>query len=496
MDNSMIIPIAISFALFILSLLIFFSARVADKKSRSLANVTAQIKSFRNEVSATTQRLLTSSQDCTDNVMSHIEQARTIVDIISTSLDRLSQHQKDLTQLEGICVDYQRALDKLRTQTEQAENRIAIVQQEIRKAESVSEFVKAFHEESELLVNQMQDLKSEYVRLVTSTQEALKQQAALQKSDNSEALSQFSSAMERQKAQLVEFIHAARADFERECSEQTKIASSLTERILDKRAELDDDLRALESSRIAIKEDLKAFFDDTKASLEALRAEMAETIESMERDAEDEKRDLENKSAESSESLSKAYDALSRDYENKKASLEILIEEKLNAFDERIAAREEKLRQALDKAALVSEEKSEKEAEDFRELEKMKAEAETLAEKTREADALSDTASPDNQSSDAEDAEKEESLEAEDLNKEEIEEGREEETDAAQEEEAEAGDLLESEAVLYDEDIENEISMDDGMIDASEISMGESIIEEFPDIFIGEEEEIDLGDDD
>ena len=99
------LSIVVSVALFILSLLIFFSVRSSDKKSRSLANVNAQIKSFRSEVSATTQRLLTSAQDCTDNVQSHVEKARNTVDIVNTCLDRLAQHQKDLTQLEGICED-------------------------------------------------------------------------------------------------------------------------------------------------------------------------------------------------------------------------------------------------------------------------------------------------------------------------------------------------------------------------------------------------------
>ena len=112
------LSIVVSVVLFFLSLLIFFSVRSSDKKSRSLANVNAQIKSFRSEVSATTQRLLTTAQDCTDNVQTHVDKARNTVDIVNTCLDRLSQHQKDLTQLEGVCVDYRRALDKLKVQTE------------------------------------------------------------------------------------------------------------------------------------------------------------------------------------------------------------------------------------------------------------------------------------------------------------------------------------------------------------------------------------------
>lgn len=339
--------IVISVALFILSLLIFFSVRSSDKKSRSLANVNAQIKSFRSEVSATTQRLLTTAQDCTDNVQTHVDKARNTVDIVNTCLDRLAQHQKDLTQLEGICVDYRRALDKLRLQTEQAENRIAVVQQEVRKAESVSEFVKSFHEESELLVNQMQDLKAEYVRLVTSTQESLKQQAALQKSENSDMLSQFSSAVERQKAQLVEFINVEKQGFTRECEEQTRVAESITEKVRDYRSEVEEAIKGASSSNQALKDSMRAFIEEERSSLENLRSELSESLESMKRSVDDEKRGLDDKVKECSDRLNASFDAILQNFNSKKSSFDELIEEKYKDLDKRMSSREGDLKESI-----------------------------------------------------------------------------------------------------------------------------------------------------
>ncbi len=339
--------IVISVALFILSLLIFFSVRSSDKKSRSLANVNAQIKSFRSEVSATTQRLLTTAQDCTDNVQTHVDKARNTVDIVNTCLDRLAQHQKDLTQLEGICVDYRRALDKLRLQTEQAENRIAVVQQEVRKAESVSEFVKSFHEESELLVNQMQDLKAEYVRLVTSTQESLKQQAALQKSENSDMLSQFSSAVERQKAQLVEFINVEKQGFTRECEEQTRVAESITEKVRDYRSEVEEAIKGASSSNQALKDSMRAFIEEERSSLENLRSELSESLESMKRSVDDEKRGLDDKVKECSDRLNASFDAILQNFNSKKSSFDELVEEKYKDLDKRMSSREGDLKESI-----------------------------------------------------------------------------------------------------------------------------------------------------
>ena len=341
------LSIVVSVALFILSLLIFFSVRSSDKKSRSLANVNAQIKSFRSEVSATTQRLLTSAQDCTDNVQSHVEKARNTVDIVNTCLDRLAQHQKDLTELEGICVDYRRALDKLRLQTEQAEARIAVVQQEVRKAESVSEFVKSFHEESELLVNQMQDLKAEYVRLVTSTQESLKQQAALQKSENTDMLSQFSSAVERQKAQLVEFINVEKQGFSRECEEQTRIAESITEKVKDYRGDVEGAIKSASLSTQSLKDDMRSFIEDERKSIEALRSEITESLDAMKKDVDQEKTVLDDKVKECTERLNTSFDSILQNLNAKKNSIDEFVEEKYQTLEKKILSKEGEFNESL-----------------------------------------------------------------------------------------------------------------------------------------------------
>ena len=341
------LSIVVSVALFILSLLIFFSVRSSDKKSRSLANVNAQIKSFRSEVSATTQRLLTSAQDCTDNVQSHVEKARNTVDIVNTCLDRLAQHQKDLTELEGICVDYRRALDKLRLQTEQAEARIAVVQQEVRKAESVSEFVKSFHEESELLVNQMQDLKAEYVRLVTSTQESLKQQAALQKSENTDMLSQFSSAVERQKAQLVEFINVEKQGFSRECEEQTRIAESITEKVKDYRGEVEGAIKSASLSTQSLKDDMRSFMEDERKSIEALRSEITESLDAMKKDVDQEKTVLDDKVKECTERLNTSFDSILQNLNAKKNSIDEFVEEKYQTLEKKVLSKEGEFNESL-----------------------------------------------------------------------------------------------------------------------------------------------------
>lgn len=545
--------IVISVILFVLSLLIFFSVRSSDKKSRSLANVNAQIKSFRSEVSATTQRLITTAQDCTDNVQTHVDKARNTVDIVNTCLDRLSQHQKDLTQLEGICVDYRRALDKLRLQTEQAENRIAVVQQEVRKAESVSDFVKSFHEESELLVNQMQDLKAEYVRLVTSTQESLKQQAALQKSENTDMLSQFSSAVERQKAQLVEFINVEKQGFSRECEEQTRVAESITEKVRTYRSEVEEAIKNASSTNQSLKDSMRAFVEEERALLDSMRSELTSSLDGMKRDVDEEKRTLDEKLKECTERLNAFQETALQNLNSQKGSLDELLEEKYRDLDKRMSSRESELKESIssmakdvdDKILSLSKEKdaySEKVRIGYRvalaeelesisgNFEKMKAAAveqmEILAERAKdtretvallssgEADKLSETLSRLKELNDKISlseanltAIQEQVTEArEDLYKSQKEHGRlvsqindvHKDIEKAQNELSQAKEKrMREEAETVKLRLEKERSLEKEEKKEEKKSRAETIIEQFPDdIFIGEEEEINLDDED
>lgn len=545
--------IVISVILFVLSLLIFFSVRSSDKKSRSLANVNAQIKSFRSEVSATTQRLITTAQDCTDNVQTHVDKARNTVDIVNTCLDRLSQHQKDLTQLEGICVDYRRALDKLRLQTEQAENRIAVVQQEVRKAESVSDFVKSFHEEAELLVNQMQDLKAEYVRLVTSTQESLKQQAALQKSENTDMLSQFSSAVERQKAQLVEFINVEKQGFSRECEEQTRVAESITEKVRTYRSEVEEAIKNASSTNQSLKDSMRAFVEEERTLLDSMRSELTSSLDGMKRDVDEEKRTLDEKLKECTERLNAFQETALQNLNSQKGSLDELLEEKYHDLDKRMSSRESELKESIssmakdvdDRILSLSKEKdaySEKVRIGYRvalaeelesisgNFEKMKAavteQMEILAERAKdtretvallssgEADKLSETLSRLKELNDKISlseanltAIQEQVTEArEDLYKSQKEHGRlvsqindvHKDIEKAQNELSQAKEKrMREEAETVKLRLEKERSLEKEEKKDEKKSRAETIIEQFPDdIFIGEEEEINLDDED
>ena len=231
---------------FFLNLLVMAISKRKNRNERTLKNINMQIKAFRNESSSTIERISTAGRECQQAVDAKIGEAEVMVRQVADSLDSLSQHHKDLAALETVCVNYKNALEKLRISTEQAEARIQAVQDEVRKAETVNEFVISFKGEAERLTGEMQDLKSEYVRLVTSTQESLKSAAEMQRNENQDMLQEFGATLGRFRSDFGEYVSTLRDEFGAFASEEMKKAEDAT---IDTENRRDDILRTLEDGR-------------------------------------------------------------------------------------------------------------------------------------------------------------------------------------------------------------------------------------------------------
>ena len=314
--------IIVSVILFVLSLLIFFAVRSADKKTRSLQNVNMQIKNFRSESQSMITDMKTTSQDCIDNVQSHVAQARSTYEAVNGTLERLQAHKNDLTNLEGVCVNYKMSLEKLKTETEHVEARITNVQRETMKLEEIYSASRTFQEEADTLINQIQDFKAEYVRLVASTQESLKQQAMLQKKENSDMLSSFQSILERQKAQFVEFMNNEKLGFQRECEDQLRIAETTGDKVRASRSEIEESLKVASTSFGDMKTDFRTFLETADKRIAEGKDSVDVKIEMASRSIQ-ERIEAENKKLdESLEAFQKNADDILEEYSRKRTSQE------------------------------------------------------------------------------------------------------------------------------------------------------------------------------
>lgn len=263
-SNSFLFGALIIVVSFIINLIVVLLVRRSIRNDRMSRMITMQQAAFRTESAATLDRMRTSSKECQQNVDISVSHAEDMVRQISDSLRTLSEYQEDLTALQSVCAEYKTALEKLRISTDQAEARISAVQAEVRKVEAVNDRMDSFRTEAERSMNQLQDLKAEYVRLVASTQESLRSASETQKSDNEAMLAAFSQQIDRARELFSSFAAQERMDFKDFADGEMKKAE---DQAIDTENRRDSILRSLEEG----KAELEAFREDLSGAVASLR---------------------------------------------------------------------------------------------------------------------------------------------------------------------------------------------------------------------------------
>ncbi len=304
---SIVLAVALAVLInFIINLII----RRKDKNSRTMKMVADQIQAFRNEVSATVERITTMGRDTLQNVDAKTTEASDMVRQVAEGLETLSEHSRDLAALQSVCVSYKNALEKLRIATDQAEARIQAVQDEVRKAEAVDEFVRQFQAESERLLNQMQDMKAEYTRLVASTEESLRAAGEVQKNENQDMLQEFSVSLERFREQFSEFVSSKHADFEAYLAEE---ARKTEEAAADAQTRREDILRSLDEGKDDLSR-MKASLDEEleiiRNTADSLKTDSAAAIETFNSEVEVAKSTLSAHSDDCMSGIDRSFTAL------------------------------------------------------------------------------------------------------------------------------------------------------------------------------------------
>ena len=343
---SIILAVALSV---LINLIIMLIMKKRSKNSRTVKMVNDQIQAFRNEVSATVERVTTLGRDTLQNVEAKTGEASDMVRQVAEGLETLSEHSRDLAALQSVCVSYKNALEKLRVATDQAEARIQAVQDEVRKAESVDAFVRAFQADSDRLTDQMQDMKAEYVRLVSSTEESLKAASENQRNANQDMLQEFSVSLERFRQQFSDFDILKSLD-EGKSGLESMLASldSDLDRMRNAAEELRNDAEAASDTlRMGADEartSLSAHAEDCRAeigrSFEELRGELDELSKSQ-------ADDIERRKALLSDDADALATRISGEIDGKKTELSAFADNALSNFTASVKSKEEELDEIL-----------------------------------------------------------------------------------------------------------------------------------------------------
>lgn len=343
-------------ACFLLNLIILIAFRTADRKDTSLKKVNQQVKNFRSEVSSTINRMTSTARDCEQNITSRIEHAQTVQTHLAESIDMVLVHQKELDNLSGVCESYGNALQKLKIQTEQAENRIYAVQAEVRKIEAVNDYALQFQKDIERLTNQLDSIKSDYVRLVASTEQDLKNAASNQKEENNQMLLMFTQALDRAKSQFADYVADERKAFDESCVEQESVSreqlraldekiNELDEKADTRKSEFDDYLSSLSTTISSFISTKDSIVEEMNNKVEEMKEEIERSFSSFEEKKEMLIREVDDKLRTTIEDLDSAIrsteDTLEERLNDKEEEISSSLEnssEKLNEKEKEIAA--------------------------------------------------------------------------------------------------------------------------------------------------------------
>ncbi len=201
-------------ALFVITLILMLALRAEDKKSRSLQNVKDKISSFRTESQQTMARINETARDCSERVEAKKRDVVELIDSLDASISNLARHREELGQLEAVCRGYELALDKLRIQTEHAEDRIKTVQDEVVKAGHVQAVIDGFHADVAALQDDFSRLTAAAADLVTKTEEDLASTAERHKAKADEMIRLFGEELDHRMAGLEDYAAGLREDFD------------------------------------------------------------------------------------------------------------------------------------------------------------------------------------------------------------------------------------------------------------------------------------------
>lgn len=327
-NNQMMFGVAVVLASVVISTIISVIMRLLNSNERTLKHIQDVRKSYRDEVAATSNRIREESLQAVARVEKVCQEGTEMVSSVADALDNIATYQQDLNALSNTCISYHNSLEKLRQATEQVEARIQAVQEEVRKVESVSEFVKRAEADFSRLSSQLQGTRAEYVKLVAATEQELRSKAEAQKNENQDMLQSFVVELEGYRSSLASFTAKERSDFSTFAEEELEKAKASADQMEDRRQQVEEQISGMQ-----------ALLHDKQEELEQGLESLTEKSDDIKEQAEHAQQSVQDLVKEERQALQDAVAELDKNRSTLLASFGDSISEKLAEADSDLDAR-------------------------------------------------------------------------------------------------------------------------------------------------------------
>ncbi len=147
MDFISLVPVLLPIALFVVTLIIIFSLRASDKNKHNISNVRRLYDIYKSDAEASHNSLKQFAVELEQNIAKKNDEVQVVVQKLDAQLEELREYSEDLVKLKNAMETYKTALEGLSKLTEDADDKVATVQADADRLDSVRNVIDGFRQD-------------------------------------------------------------------------------------------------------------------------------------------------------------------------------------------------------------------------------------------------------------------------------------------------------------------------------------------------------------
>ncbi len=144
---SSMLPVLLPIALFVITLIIIFTLRSSDKRSKSLSNVKKLLDIYKGNIEASDNSFKQYASELEQTVAKKDAEVKSLIQTVNTQLGELKSYSEDLVRLKNAMETYREALEGLAKLTTDADDKVQTVQNEVDRLDKVRTVIDGFRQD-------------------------------------------------------------------------------------------------------------------------------------------------------------------------------------------------------------------------------------------------------------------------------------------------------------------------------------------------------------
>ncbi len=144
---SSMLPVLLPIALFVVTLIIIFTLRASDKRSKSLSNVKKLLDIYKGNIEAADNSFKQYATELEQTVSKKDAEVKSLIQTVNTQLSELKSYSEDLVRLKSAMETYRSALEGLARLTSDADDKVQTVQDEVDRLDKVRAVIDGFRQD-------------------------------------------------------------------------------------------------------------------------------------------------------------------------------------------------------------------------------------------------------------------------------------------------------------------------------------------------------------